>query len=136
VVQQTLLEAHRDAAPFRGATDAERAAWLRQALAHDLANSARDLTRAKRDIGRERSALPVAPDSWTAAIGGDDRTVYPWDLATGGELVRWDGHDTAVAALAFDPTGRALASGDAVGSVKLWDLAYLRRELSQLGLDW
>jgi RNA polymerase sigma-70 factor, ECF subfamily len=63
VVQQTLLEAHRDAAQFRGTTDAERAAWLRQALARNLANAARDLTRAKRDVGRERSLQAALDDS-------------------------------------------------------------------------
>jgi RNA polymerase sigma-70 factor, ECF subfamily len=38
VVQETFLEAHRDFADFRGATAAEFAAWLRQALARNLAN--------------------------------------------------------------------------------------------------
>src|SRR5438876_9653668 len=55
VVQQTLLEAHRDAAQFRGRTDAERAAWLRQVLARNLANVVRDHTRGQRDVTRERS---------------------------------------------------------------------------------
>jgi RNA polymerase sigma-70 factor (ECF subfamily) len=55
VVQQTLLEAHRGRAAFRGRTDAERAAWLRQILARNLANAARDLGRQKRDVARERS---------------------------------------------------------------------------------
>lgn len=54
VVQQTLLEAHRDAARFRGTTAGEQAAWLRQALARNLANLARDFGRGKRDVGRER----------------------------------------------------------------------------------
>ncbi len=36
-------------------SDAERAAWLRQILANNLANALRDNQRAKRDIGRERS---------------------------------------------------------------------------------
>src|SRR5262245_55624620 len=55
VVQQTLLEAHRDAAQFRGRTAAERAAWLRKVLARNLANAVRDHTRGKRDVARERS---------------------------------------------------------------------------------
>src|SRR3712207_1376867 len=55
VVQQTLLEAHRDAAQFRGSTSGELAAWLRRILARNLANAARDLRRDKRDVGRERS---------------------------------------------------------------------------------
>lgn len=54
VVQETLLEAHRDAASFRGETDAQRYAWLRQILARNLANATRDHRRDKRDVERER----------------------------------------------------------------------------------
>jgi RNA polymerase sigma-70 factor (ECF subfamily) len=55
VVQQTLLEAHRQREQFRGHTSAELAAWPRQMLACNLADSIRTLTRAKRDVGREQS---------------------------------------------------------------------------------
>ncbi len=37
IVQQTFLAAHAKQAQFRGATDAERAAWLRAILANHLA---------------------------------------------------------------------------------------------------
>ncbi|HEV3261802.1 MAG TPA: sigma-70 family RNA polymerase sigma factor [Gemmataceae bacterium] len=72
-VQQTLLEAHRDLAGFRGRTAAEQAAWLRQILARNLTNAARDLGRAKRDVGRERSLQAALDESasrlevWLAA---------------------------------------------------------------------
>jgi len=55
LVHQSLLEAHLQSARFRGATDAERAAWLRQILAHNLADADRAQHRDKRDVGRERS---------------------------------------------------------------------------------
>jgi RNA polymerase sigma-70 factor (ECF subfamily) len=55
VVQQTLLEAHRKREQFRGSTDAERAAWLRQMLAFNLADARRHIGRDKRDARRERS---------------------------------------------------------------------------------
>ena len=55
IVQQTLLEAHRDAEQFHGHTDAERAGWLRQMLARNLANAVRDHTPDRRDVNRERS---------------------------------------------------------------------------------
>jgi RNA polymerase sigma-70 factor (ECF subfamily) len=55
VVQQTLLEATRDMASFRGQSRAELARWLRQILARNLANLVRDFGRDKRDVGRERS---------------------------------------------------------------------------------
>jgi RNA polymerase sigma-70 factor (ECF subfamily) len=62
VVQQTLLEAHQKRAQFRGRTAAEEAAWLRQMLAHNLADAVRALGRAKRDAALERS-LDAALDA-------------------------------------------------------------------------
>jgi RNA polymerase sigma-70 factor (ECF subfamily) len=53
VVQQTLLEAHRDLPNFRGTSDAELAGWLRQILARNLVNVHRDHCRDKRDVRRE-----------------------------------------------------------------------------------
>jgi RNA polymerase sigma-70 factor (ECF subfamily) len=55
LVQQTLLQALQALDGFRGRSDAELAAWLRQILAHKLTNAARELGRAKRDVGRECS---------------------------------------------------------------------------------
>jgi RNA polymerase sigma-70 factor (ECF subfamily) len=73
VVQQTLFEAHQNWAQFRGRTGAEQAAWLRQILAHNLADALRGLGRAKRDVGRQRSLEAALEDSssrlqnWLAA---------------------------------------------------------------------
>jgi RNA polymerase sigma-70 factor (ECF subfamily) len=53
VVQQTLLEAHRQRGQFRGRTGETLAAWLRQMLAYNLADAWRALGRAKRDVTRE-----------------------------------------------------------------------------------
>jgi RNA polymerase sigma-70 factor (ECF subfamily) len=63
VVQQTLLEAYRALAQCRAATDAERAAWLRRILAHNLADAVRDLHRDRRDVRRERSLERALEDS-------------------------------------------------------------------------
>jgi RNA polymerase sigma-70 factor (ECF subfamily) len=54
VVQQTLLEAFNKRQQFRGG-EQQRAAWLRQILAHNLADAFRALGQARRDINRERS---------------------------------------------------------------------------------
>jgi RNA polymerase sigma-70 factor (ECF subfamily) len=69
VVQQTLLEAHRQQAQFRGHSDAEQAQWLRRILAGTLADAIRALGRAKRDIARERS-LEAALDQSSAQLAG------------------------------------------------------------------
>lgn len=48
LVQETFLEAHRDFAQFRGATEAELVSWLRQILATNLANHVRRFHGTKR----------------------------------------------------------------------------------------
>jgi RNA polymerase sigma-70 factor (ECF subfamily) len=55
LVQQTLLEAHRDFAAFQGSHEAELLAWLRRILAHNLFNEARRFTAQQRDAAREIS---------------------------------------------------------------------------------
>jgi RNA polymerase sigma-70 factor (ECF subfamily) len=67
VVQQTLLDAHRKRAQFRGGTEAEMAGWLRQMLACRLADALRALHRDKRDVDREQS-LQVALDQSSARL--------------------------------------------------------------------
>jgi RNA polymerase sigma-70 factor (ECF subfamily) len=68
VVQQTLLEAHRKRAQFRGQSEAELAGGLRQMLAGTLADAIRALGRDKRDVDRERS-LEAALDESSSRIG-------------------------------------------------------------------
>lgn len=72
VVQQTLLEAFAKRDQFRG-DEAERAAWLRQILAHNLADAFRAFGQARRDVGREQPLDATLQDSsdrlenWLAA---------------------------------------------------------------------
>ena len=73
IVQQTLLDAHRDRAQFRGRTEGEMAAWLRRLLSCNLADAVRLLGRAKRVAARERSleaaieASSARLEAWLAA---------------------------------------------------------------------
>src|SRR5260370_5644407 len=73
LVQQTLLEAYEKRAQFRGSGADELAGWLRQMLAHNLADVLRALGQAKRDVDLERSleaALGESSsrlDGWLAA---------------------------------------------------------------------
>ena len=57
IVQQTMLQAHRKRDQFRGRTEAERAAWLRAILAHELADAVRKVDRRQEDrrISLERA---------------------------------------------------------------------------------
>lgn len=67
VVQQTMARAVEAIDQFRGDTEAELAAWLRQILSRQLINAARDLGRDKRDVARERS-LEAAVDESSARL--------------------------------------------------------------------
>jgi RNA polymerase sigma-70 factor (ECF subfamily) len=55
LVQQTLLEAHRDFPTFQGQHEPELLGWLRRILAHNLFNEARRFSTRGRDAGREVS---------------------------------------------------------------------------------
>jgi RNA polymerase sigma-70 factor (ECF subfamily) len=102
LVQQTLLEAHRDAAQFHGRTDAEKATWLRQVLARNLANAVRDHTRERRDVARERS-LQASLDESSAkleAFLAADQSSPSQRVDRGEQLVR------LAAALAALPDGQ------------------------------
>ena len=73
----------------------------------------------------ETSALVCAED-----VGSDSgaTSLVLWDLDTGREIRRFEGHTTYVRALAFSPDGRSALSGSqslpdsAVGDLILWDL--------------
>jgi RNA polymerase sigma-70 factor, ECF subfamily len=71
LVQQTLLEAYRDFHKFRGTTEAEWLAWLRQILAHNAANFVRHYRgTAKRQAHREVALKQPGDD--TNARGAPD----------------------------------------------------------------
>jgi RNA polymerase sigma-70 factor (ECF subfamily) len=55
LVQQTLLSAYENRNQYRGATEAEFLAWLRQILANHLAGTLRRFGAGLRDVRRERS---------------------------------------------------------------------------------
>lgn len=69
-------------------------------------------------------------------LRGEAGVVHLWDVAAGHELVFWQAHDTGLTALTFSPDGHTLVSGSADGTLKLWDLPGIRKELAAVGLDW
>ena len=64
IVQETLLEAYSQRGNFRGQSDGEMAAWLKQMLVHNLADALRGRERAKRDVRREQSIEGAIEDSF------------------------------------------------------------------------
>lgn len=75
LVQQTLLEAHRGLANFRGTTEAEWLAWLRRILAHNAA----DFVRQFHGVEKRRAAREVRLGD------GDDSAAPGVQLADDGE---------------------------------------------------
>jgi RNA polymerase sigma-70 factor (ECF subfamily) len=78
LVQQTLLEAHRDFPSFQGACENELVAWLRRILAHNLFNEARRFAARQRDAAREvsleqvRDGLERSSAAMRRCLAGDD----------------------------------------------------------------
>ncbi|MEM8835866.1 MAG: protein kinase [Planctomycetota bacterium] len=72
----------------------------------------------------------VSPDGTILASAGDDNAIVLTDLATG-HHERLLAHPTDVFALAFEPEGRVLISGDRFGGVMLWDILE-RRQIAAL----
>ena len=74
IVQQTLMDAFAKREAFRGSTDAELAAWLREILKHNLLDVLRDAQRGKRDIRREQALGATIDesisraDAWLVAV--------------------------------------------------------------------
>jgi RNA polymerase sigma-70 factor (ECF subfamily) len=67
VVQETLLDAFRAGEQFRGLSEAEKPAWLRTVLAHNLIDALDKLRTGKRDVRRE-SPLEAALDESSARL--------------------------------------------------------------------
>ncbi len=68
VVQQTLLEAHRDFDRFQGESEKEWFGWLRRILAHNVADYVRQYRgTAKRRVGREIPLRDPEQSAWGAA---------------------------------------------------------------------
>ena len=82
------------------------------------------------------SSLAFAPSGDELAAGHREK-VSLWRLGRlPAPLVRLPGHWGRVGTLAYDATGRYLATGGEDKAVAVWDLDRVRRELRRRDLDW
>ncbi len=73
LVRETMVQAHRDFARFRGATEAEWLAWLRKILAHNVADFVRRYRGAEKRQQRLEVPLAPPPDKSSIAPGLEPR---------------------------------------------------------------
>ncbi len=72
-------------------------------------------------------SIVFSPDGQTAAGGewagsGKAASVVLWNIATGEEHLRLEGHRDGVMAVAYAPDGKSLASGSLDNTVRLWNV--------------
>jgi len=68
------------------------------------------------------TCLAVSPDGRLAVSGSADHTVRVWDVATGKEQWKLDGHTGPVTGVAFSPDGHRVASCAADHTWRVWEL--------------
>ncbi|MER9545977.1 hypothetical protein NKI72_28695 [Mesorhizobium sp. M0437] len=64
----------------------------------------------------------AAADGHHVITGSGDYTIKLWDLDSGREVRRFDGHEGTVYALALSADGERLLSGSLDGTARLWDM--------------
>jgi len=52
-----------------------------------------------------------------------DKTIRLWEVTTGKELRRFEGHSSWVTSVAFSPDGRYILSGSKDKTLKLWEVS-------------
>lgn len=67
--------------------------------------------------------LALSRDGRFAAAGGNDATVRQWDLTTGRERRKLDGHTAPVLCVALAPDGNTAFTGSENGEVRQWDFS-------------
>jgi len=76
---------------------------------------------------RKINSAALSPDGKLAVTAGGPKTgncaVSLWELATGREVRRMEGHQQEIEAVAFSPTGKCVACGSQDGTVRIWGLS-------------
>jgi WD40 repeat protein len=96
--------------------------------------SGRDI--GKMDLPEGFAVAAFSTDGRMVAVstGEANATIHLFDVPTGKELLRLQGHKSYVASLAFSPDGSKLASGQWDSTALIWDVSPARRKLPRKDL--
>ena len=88
-------------------------------LLHSLTGNRDGITAIALSVSVRGSLSPETPK--TLACGGKDAKIHLIDVTTGRELTTLTGSTSTVTALTFSPNNKMLFSGEANGTVRVWD---------------
>ncbi|CAD8130344.1 unnamed protein product [Paramecium sonneborni] len=80
-----------------------------------------------------QSSVCFSPDGTTLASGGGDQSIRLWDVKTGQQKAKLDGHSDYVRSVCFSPDGTTLASVSGDESIRLWDVKKGQQKAKQDG---
>jgi WD40 repeat protein len=66
--------------------------------------------------------VTFSPDSKRALSASYDQSLRLWDVATGKEIRRFDGHTNWVTSVDYSPDGRFALTGSSDKTMRLWRL--------------
>jgi WD40 repeat protein len=69
------------------------------------------------------NSIDFSPDGRTIASGTWDNIIQLWDVSTGREIKRFEGHTGDIRSVNFSPDGRTIASGSDDNTIRLWDVS-------------
>ena len=93
-----------------------------EVVAWDL-QSGEVIWQAKTNTSREPDVALTPDGCRLATTGSIDNTIRLWDVASGVEQARLEGHAGDVCSVCFSPDGVLLASGSTDNTIRLWDVA-------------